>query len=188
MLATLILAAEAAAEGATKKEGIALLIPHPEEVVIGTIAFIVLFVLLAKFAFPALRKGLDQRAETIEGDLKRAEEAKLEAEQLLADYRAQLANAREEAARIIEEGRKTADELRKEMVAKAEDDSKAIVEAGRREVQNAMQAAQVDLRRQMAGLSVDLASKIVAKNLDAAAQTDLIDGFIAELDAAGSNA
>lgn len=173
----------AAAEAAEKKAGIETLFPDVRELVVGIAAFVVLFLLLQKVAIPALKKSLDQRAETIQNDLERAEQAKLEAEQVLREYREQLGKAREEAAKIIEEGRKTADDLKKDILAKAEDESKAIIDAGKRDVQNAIGTAQVELRRQMADLSVDLAGRIIGKQLDAAAQAEIIDQFVRDIDA-----
>lgn len=177
----LILAAEE--EGGHAKEGINKILPQGFEIFWGLVMFVLLFVLLWKFAIPALKKALDNRAETIESDLKRAEEAKLESEELLADYRKQLAGAKDEAAKIIEEGRKTADELKKEILAKAESEAGEIVEAGRRDVEAAVASAQAELRRQMADLSVDLAGRILGRELDAAAQQQSVDEFIAELEA-----
>jgi F-type H+-transporting ATPase subunit b len=180
-LLTLVLAAEEGAEGHAK-EGINKILPQGFELFWGTIMFLLLFFLLWKFAFPAIKKGLENRAGTIEGDLKRAEEAKLEAEELLADYRKQLASAKDEAAKIIEEGRKTADELKKELLAKAEAEASEIIEAGRRDVEGAVASAQAELRRQMADLSVDLAGRIIGRELDAAGQQQSIEEFMAELD------
>lgn len=180
---TLILASAEA-----PKEGISLILPHWWEVLWGTLMFLVLFVALWKFAFPLVKKALDNRARTIESDLKRAEEAKLEAEDLLEDYRRQLAGASEEVARIIEEGRRTADELRKDLIAKAQEDAKEVIAAGRRDVEGAVGSARAQLRRQMADISVDLAGRIIGRELDLAGQQQIIDEFIAELDAMGATA
>lgn len=180
-LLALILAAEEGAEGHAK-EGINKILPQGFELFWGILMFVLLFLLLWKFAFPAIKKGLENRSATIEADLKRAEEAKLEAEELLADYRKQLAGAKEEAAKIIEEGRKTADELKKEILAKAEAEAGEIVEAGRRDVEGAVASAQAEMRRQMADLSVDLAGRILGRELDVTGQQQSIDEFVAELE------
>jgi F-type H+-transporting ATPase subunit b len=171
---------------AEKKEGIALLFPAWQEIVIGAVAFAVLFGLLAKFAFPAIKKGLDDRANTIASDLKRAEEAKLEAEDVLAEYRKQLADARSESAKIIEEGRRTADEMRKELLAKAEADAEQIREDGKRDIEAAKSQVSAELRGQVAAMSVDLAGRVIAKNLDTAGQQQTIDDFLAEVEALGN--
>lgn len=177
---SIVLAAEA------EKEGIALLLPPIEEVIVGAIAFVVLFLLLAKFAFPALKKGLEKRSDTIATDLKRAEEAKLEAEDVLAEYRKQLADARTEAAKIIEDGRKTADEMRKELLAKAEADAEQIRADGKRDIEAAKSQVSSELRGQVAALSVELAGRVIAKNLDTAGQQQTIDEFLREVEALGA--
>ena len=171
---------------AEEKTGIAVLFAPWQEVLVGALSFAVLFALLAKFAFPAIKKGLDDRANTIAADLKRAEEAKLEAEDVLAEYRKQLADARSEAARIIEDGRRTADEMRKELLAKAETDATQIREDGKRDIEAAKAQVSSELRGQVAALSVDLAGRVIDKNLDAAGQQQTIDDFLAEVESLGT--
>jgi F-type H+-transporting ATPase subunit b len=163
------------------KEGAFKIIPPVGEIVWGAISFFVLLAILWKFAFPAMKKALDQRAATISADLERAEEAKLEAEQLLAEYREQLAGARQDAAKIIEDARRTADEMKKELLAKANDEAAEILAASRRDIETAVAQVKADLQRQMAEQSVALAGKIIERELDPAAQADLIDRFISEL-------
>ena len=180
---SLLIAAEAAGK---EKEGIALLLPPLWEIIVGSSAFIVLFLLLAKFAFPALKKGLEKRSDTISSDLKRAEEAKLEAEEVLAEYRKQLADARTEAATIIEDGRRTADEMRKELLAKAEADAEQIRADGKRDIEAAKAQVSSELRSQVAALSVELAGRVIAKNLDVAGQQQTIDDFLSEVESLGT--
>ena len=85
---------------AAEAENINVLRVPLDELVIGTLAFLLVFVVLAKFAFPALNKVLEERATAIEGGLKRAEDSQAEAAALLDEYRAQLASARTEASNI----------------------------------------------------------------------------------------
>ncbi len=87
------------------------ILPAKNELIWGAISFVVLFGLLWKFACPGIKKGMDDRTERIRNDLDAADTAKAEADQVLADYRAQLADARNESARIIEEARQQADAL-----------------------------------------------------------------------------
>ena len=83
------------------------LYPHWEELVVGALAFAVLFFFVWKWVLPRLRQLLDERREKIQGELERAEETRRAAEQELAEYRERLAASREEANRIIEEARRT---------------------------------------------------------------------------------
>ena len=85
------------------------ILPATDELVWGSISFAALLFLLYKFAYPQIRQMLENRTERIRSDLQAAETAKGEAEQILAEYRAQLNDARAEAGRIIEEARQAAD-------------------------------------------------------------------------------
>jgi F-type H+-transporting ATPase subunit b len=80
------------------------ILPDIAELIYGTIAFAIVFGLLWKFAFPAINKMLAERSDKIQGNLERAEHSRQAAEQELAEYRAQLAGAREEANRISSPG------------------------------------------------------------------------------------
>src|SRR6516165_7051785 len=81
------------------------LVPSLTELITGLIAFAIVFGLLAKLLLPRIQQTLEQRTDAIEGGLKRAEEAQAEAAQLLEQYRAQLADARHDAARLREDAK-----------------------------------------------------------------------------------
>lgn len=177
---------EAGTEAKEEKSGAQMILPAWQELIPAALAFLVLFALLAKFAFPAMKRMLQKRSDQIQDDLTKAEQAKLEAEGVLDDYRAQLANARGDAARIIEESRKQADELRRDVLAKAEDEARAIREAGARDVAGAVDSAKAELRQQVADLSIELAGRLVGAQLERSGHEALIDDFIRDLDATGA--
>jgi len=103
------------------------LYPHWQELLVGALAFAVLFFFVWKWVLPRVNALLDERRDKIQGDLERAEQTRTQADQELADYRQQLANARQESNAIIEEARKTADQLRAEIQARAEREAAATV-------------------------------------------------------------
>ncbi|MGH2677434.1 MAG: F0F1 ATP synthase subunit B, partial [Actinomycetota bacterium] len=103
------------------------ILPEADELIFGSLAFLLVFLVLARFAFPRLNKGLNERQEKIRGDLEGAEEARKEAQASLQRYEQQLQEARAESGRIIEEARKTADSMRRDLLAKAEEESRAVV-------------------------------------------------------------
>lgn len=177
---------EAGTEVKEEKSGAQMILPQWQELIPAALAFLVLFALLAKFAFPAMKRMLQKRSDQIQDDLTKAEQAKLEAEQVLDDYRAQLANARGDAARIIEESRKQADELRRDVLAKAEEEARGIREAGARDVAGAVDSAKAELRQQVADLSIELAGRLVGAQLERSGHEQLIDDFIRDLDATGA--
>jgi F-type H+-transporting ATPase subunit b len=162
------------------------LIPETVELIVGALAFIVVFAILAKFAFPSLNKMLAERTSRIQGNLERAEEARRTAEEELARYREQLANAREEANRIIEEGRRTAEQLRRDIQARAEQEAEATVSRAQEEIRLERDRVFQELRQQVATVAVDLAGRVVGESLDERAHQRLIDEYIDQVASSGN--
>jgi F-type H+-transporting ATPase subunit b len=179
MLSLTYLAAEA---GTTEPHN--PIIPVWQEIVIGSIAFIVLCFVLMKFVFPQMEKTFAARVDAIEGGIKRAEAAQAEANELLEQYRAQLAEARTEAARIRDEARADAEGIRQDVLAKAREESDRIIAAGSEQLAAQRESILRDLRSEVGTLAVDLASKIVGESLaDEARSRGTVDRFISELGA-----
>ncbi len=103
------------------------ILPEGKEILWAAVGFIIIFAVLAKLAFPAIKKALKAREDHIRADLEAAEASRTEAEQALEGYRLQLAEARTEAGRIIEEARQAADQVRQDLMRKAEDDARSPV-------------------------------------------------------------
>jgi F-type H+-transporting ATPase subunit b len=159
------------------------LVPHPVEIVVGTIAFLLLLWLLAKTVFPQFEKVYAERTDRIEGGLKRAEEAQEEAAALKRRYEEQLAGLRAEAARIRDDARAEGNRIRAELRAQAEEEAERIRQRG--EEQLAAQREQVvrQLRSEVGGLSVQLAERLIGRSLaDEASRRETVDSFLAELD------
>jgi len=151
------------------------------------IAFLVLFVVLWKFAFPPITKMLEERATNIRESLERAEQTKVEAERLLEEYKQQMAEARGEAAKVIEQGRKVAEAMKDEIVAKAKEDAAAVVAKAHEAMQAEKKAAIAELQAQVADLSVAVAGKIIGEKLTTADHARLIDTFMAEAGSLNDN-
>ncbi len=160
------------------------IIPVWQEIVVGTVAFAVLCVVLMKFVFPMMEKTFAARVDAIEGGIKRAEAAQAEANELLEQYRAQLSEARTEAARIRDEARADAEGIRQDVLAKAREESDRIIAAGRDQLAAQRESIVRDLRAEVGTLAVDLASKIVGESLaDEARSRGTVDRFISDLGA-----
>ena len=84
----------------TLAEGSSVLLPPLDELILGIVAFVIVFWALAKLALPGIRKALEERTAAIEGGIERAERREAEAKALYEQYQAQLAEARTEAAQI----------------------------------------------------------------------------------------
>jgi F-type H+-transporting ATPase subunit b len=174
-LATAVLLATEAAEDVEASNPI---IPHWDEILWGSISFAIVFALLAWKAWPAIKKGLKDREDRIQADLERAEEAKNEAETSLADYHRQLADARNEAGRIIEEARLAADQVRKDLIARAETEASELRNRAQDDIRLATERALADLQGRVTELSIELAEKVVERNLDRDTQIALIESYI----------
>jgi len=175
------------AEAATTETKHNPIIPIWQEVIIGIIAFGLLCYVLMKFVFPQMEKTFAARVDAIEGGIKRAEAAQAEANQLLEQYRAQLAEARTEAARIRDEARADAEGIRQDVLAKAREESDRIIAAGREQLSAQRESIVRDLRSEVGELAVELAGRIVGESLaDEARSRGTVERFIAELDSAGS--
>ncbi len=161
------------------------LVPAAYEVFWGTFGLLVVMVGMWKFALPAMRKTLDARAERIKGDLDAAEAQRVEAEGILAEYRAQLADARTESARIIEESRQTADDLKRELQARAEADIAELRTKAAADIEAAKAQAIADLRGEVANLAIGAAEQVVERSLDRDTNVALIESYINQVGANG---
>jgi F-type H+-transporting ATPase subunit b len=163
------------------------LIPPWQEIVLGLIAFGLLCFVLMRFVFPQMEKTFAARVDAIEGGIRRAEAAQAQANQLLEQYRAQLAEARTEAARIRDEARADGEDIRQDLLGKAREESDRIIAAGRDQLAAQRESILRDLRSELGSLAVELASRIVGESLaDEARRRGTVERFIAELDRVGA--
>jgi F-type H+-transporting ATPase subunit b len=157
------------------------ILPEANEIIWGGLSFLLLLLLMWKFALPALKEGMNNRTERIRSDLDAAETAKTEAVGVLDGYKAQLADAKGEAARIIEEARQSADALKRDQEARLQTQLADARTRAAADIEAAKAQATADLRGELAQLAVGAASAVVNKNLDPAAQTQLIEDYISSV-------
>jgi F-type H+-transporting ATPase subunit b len=157
------------------------LLPETSEIVWGGLAFLVVFGFLAKFALPAARKAMDARSAKIAGDLKAADDAKANAEAEAAKYRSSIGDAKGEAAQIVDAARAQAETVRKDIVARAEAEAADIRAKAIADADAQGDRVKVELQSHVRGLSIDLAEKVVGKNLDRATNEALVDQYISQL-------
>jgi F-type H+-transporting ATPase subunit b len=164
------------------------LVPNPTELITGFIAFFIIFGVLGKILLPRITKTLEERTDKIEGGLQRAEEAQAEANQVLDQYRAQLADARHEASRLREEARQQGAQIIAEMREQAQAEARRVTEAAQSQIEADRQQAFQSLRTEIGTLAVQLAGKIVGESLeDEARQRRMVDRFLTDLESqAGS--
>jgi F-type H+-transporting ATPase subunit b len=159
------------------------LVPNPTELVLGIVAFFLIFGVLAKILLPRITRTLEERTKAIEGGLERADEAQKEADRLLAQYKAQLDEARHEAARLREQAREEGAQIIAEMRERAQAEAQRITQSAYAQIEAERQQALTSLRAEVGVLAVELASRIVGESLaDEARQRRTVDRFLAELD------
>jgi F-type H+-transporting ATPase subunit b len=154
------------------------ILPATNELIWGAISFVVLFGLLAKFGFPAIKKGLEDRTAKIQADVDAAEAAKAEVTAKAAEYDAKLAEAKTEAARIIEEARQDADKYRADKRTEADAEITRMKEQAANDVEASKAQAIADIRGEVANLAIGAAEQVVGQNLDRDANVALVEQFI----------
>ena len=144
--------------------------------------FFILVWILARFAFKPLVSMMLERKERIAKDLADAQAARNEAEQFKADYAAQIANARQEAQQIVEKAVQQSEATTREQLAAAREQIEHEKERARQDIVNERDRAMNNLRNEVISLSVAMATKVVAKDMDSETNTKLIEDAIAKLD------
>ena len=159
------------------------LVPHTAELIVGAIAFTLLFLVLRSRVAPMFEKAFAARTEAIQGGMERAEKAQLEAQRALVQYNEQLSKAREEAQTLREEARAQGSAIVEELRAKAQEEAARITAAAHASIEAERQQAVTSLRNEVGTLAVELASKIVGEALeDQARQSRIVDRFLDDLE------
>lgn len=159
------------------------ILPETNEIIYGTIGFLVVFFFVWKKGLPAMKASMNARTEKIRGDIDAAEAQRAEADTLLTDYRAQLADAKSEGARIIEEARQTADNLKRDLQTQAEADIAELRQKNIADIEAAKAQAIADLRNEVAAIAIGAAERVVERSLDRETNTALVENFINQVGA-----
>lgn len=181
LIASVALLAQEAEENAPED-----LYPNLEELIVGAVAFAILFFFMWKWVLPRVNQLLDERRARIQGELEKAEQTRREAEQLLSRYEERLKEARGEANRIVEEARRTADSMRKDLLSKAEDEARQVVARAQHEIQAERDRTFEELRVHLGELSIEVASRVIGEALDKRRQAKLVDEYIEEIAKSGN--
>ena len=159
------------------------LLPHLSELIVGTIAFVLLFLFLRAKVFPVFERTFAERRDAIEGGMERAQAAEEEAKETLAQYREQLADARHEAARLREDAREQGAAIIAEMRAQAQAEGRRLTEQAHHQIEADRVQALNQLRTQVGSLATDLAGRIVGETLeDDDRARRVVDRFLDDLE------
>jgi F-type H+-transporting ATPase subunit b len=166
------------------EESHSVLIPELADLIWGTIAFVLILVVMIWKGVPRINAALDARSDAIAGGIKRAEEAQAEAQAALAQYTEQLAGARAEAGKIREDAREDAKVIRAELIEQAQADAARLVANAQVQIDAERASALASLRSEVGGLALDLASGVIGESLaDDKKAAGIVDRFLADLKA-----
>jgi F-type H+-transporting ATPase subunit b len=180
LISTILAQAEETVQESSDQEN---LYPHAAELVVGAVAFAIIFFFMWRWVLPRVNTLLEERRQKIQGEMEKAEQAHHQADEELSQYKEQL----DEANRIIEEARQTADQLRVDLQARAEQESQAIVARAQEEIRAERDRVFQELRTQVGQIAVELAGKVVGESLDTSTHTRLIDEYIDEVTSGNGN-
>ena len=148
------------------------------------LAFGVVFFVLAKYGFPAIINMVDERKKYIDESLQKAHEASERLENIRQEGESILQEARDRQAQILKEAAETRDAIVEQAREKAREEGARLLDDARLAINQERQAAMADIRKQVAELSVEVAEKVLRKNLSSdQAQMDLIDRMLDEVSA-----
>jgi F-type H+-transporting ATPase subunit b len=157
--------------------------PELKELYWALAAFLIVFGLLWWKAMPAAKKALSDRTERIAKEIDDAAKASTDADSRLTDVQTRIADAENERQRILVEARQTAEALKAQIVARAEQDAEGIKARAVTDIESSKQQAIADLQSDVAALALGAAEAVIAKNLDAGTQSGLIDSYIDQVGA-----
>jgi F-type H+-transporting ATPase subunit b len=172
----------AAAEGGGESDGSFLVKPGVGLMIWTLVAFAVLLFILRKLAFPRIAENLDKRQKAIEESIDTAERTKREAEEILAEYRQRLTDARQQAEEIVARARKAGEVHERESLEDARKQREELMQQTRRDIESETRRAIQEIRKEVADLTVMATEKVTRKSLTEQDQRRLVDEALSELD------
>jgi F-type H+-transporting ATPase subunit b len=159
-----------------------LLAPNPGLMVWTLVIFVLLLVVLSKFAFKPLFAAVEAREQALEAAIEGAKRDRAEAEQLVAQHRAQLEAARTEAQGIIADARATAEKMRADLLTQTKQQQEEMIDQARRAIDSEKASAIAALRSEAIDLAIAGASRVIEQNLDSAGNRQIVESFLSSLD------
>ena len=144
-------------------------------------AFLILVFLIKKYAWGAVTSIFDERAKKINEDIDNAENARLQAEAFAVQRETELAGSRDEAIKIINNAKDTAEAIKAKIVAEAAEEARRAKQRANEEIEQSKKEAISGIKGNVADISVKIAEKLIGETLDASAQSDLIDQYLEKL-------
>ena len=145
--------------------------------------FAIVLLLLTKFAWNPLLKVIAERQARIAGQIEAADQERVAAEKLRAEYQQQMQNAKGDAQSIMDKAMRQADNTKEEIIASARDEHARLLEAAQEKIARERQQALEDIRSEVVAISVAAAAKVIGQSVDEKVNARLVDDFITQLDA-----
>lgn len=145
------------------------------------VIFILLFLILKKWAFPVILGSVERREQALQAAIEGAKRDREEAQRLLEEHRRRIDEARGEAQKLIADGRAIAEKMRNDLIEQTHQEQQAMLERARKEIETEKERAVAQLRRETVNLAIAGASKVIEQNLDNMANRQLVEGFLASL-------
>ena len=152
-----------------------------KQLLVQGVNLLILYLLLRKFLYYPLTNLMQSRTQEIEQGLEEAEKNRQRAEQLQKEYDEEIQKARREAREIVEKASRQRDEIIKEGQDEARKKTDKMIEEAQKEIQVEKERAFEELRRDIAKFSVDIAEKIIAKEITPQAHEELVDNYLKEV-------
>ena len=177
---TLFLLIQANGTAAEEAKG-GLLSPHGGLMFWTLLIFLVVWVILSRYAFKPITAAVEAREKALEDAIAAAKTDREEAAKILAEHRRQIEAARGDAQKLIAEGRAVGDKLRAEMIEETRAQQQEMLERARREIEGEKVRAIAELRREAVDLAIAGASKVIEKNLDDESNRRIVESFLATI-------
>lgn len=145
------------------------------------VLFLLTLAVLAKWVFPMIAGGLEERRARIEGAIEEAREEREEARRLLEQQKEQLAEARREAQDIIEEGREAGEHLRQEILEEAREEQEKMVQRARRDIEREREQLMDEVRREAVDVAIKAAERLMGERLDRERDRELVRDYVSEI-------
>ena len=176
----LLLIQEAHGAAAEEAKG-GLLSPHGGLMFWTLLIFLVVWVILSRYAFKPITAAVEAREKALEDAIAAAKADREEAAKILAEHKRQIEAARGDAQKLIAEGRAIGDKLRADMIEETRAQQQEMLERARREIEGEKVRAIAELRREAVDLAIAGASKVIEKNLDDESNRRIVESFLATI-------
>ncbi|MEG0072259.1 MAG: F0F1 ATP synthase subunit B [Raoultibacter sp.] len=167
--------------------GISAILPDMAEFIPMLVAFIVLWIVLAKFGWPKFAGMLDKREATIKEALERAESARVESERVLGEYRSQLEEAKVTAAAIVSDAKTTGESVKADITAKAQSEASQMIEKAKAAIETEKKVAIAQLQGSVADTSIAVASRLIGEDMNDDEHRKLIERYVNEAGSFNAN-